>query len=26
MQDPKNRKKFVTWAPSHNFVWLYIRN
>jgi len=26
MQDPKNRQKFAIWAPSHNFVWLYLRN
>jgi len=26
MQDPKNRQKFSTWAPSHNFVGLYLRN
>jgi len=22
----KNRQKFATWAPSHNFAWLYPRN
>jgi len=22
----KNRQKFAVWAPSHNFVWLYLRN
>jgi len=22
----KNRRKFVIWAPSHNFVGLYLRN
>jgi len=26
MQDPKNRQKVVIWAPSHNFVGLYLRN
>jgi len=26
IQDPKNRQKFAIWAPSHNFVWLYLRN
>jgi len=26
MQDPKNRQKFVIWAPSHNFVRLCLRN
>jgi len=26
MQDPKNRQKFAIWAPSHNFVGLYLRN
>jgi len=26
MQDPKNRQKVTIWAPSHNFVWLYLRN
>jgi len=26
MQDPKNRKKVAIWAPSHNFVGLYLRN
>jgi len=24
MQDPKNRKKITIWAPSHNFVGLYL--
>jgi len=24
MQDPKNRQKFAVWAPSQNFVGLYI--
>jgi len=24
MQDPKNRQKFALWAPSHNYVGLYI--
>jgi len=24
MQDPKHRQKFAIWAPSHNFVGLYI--
>jgi len=23
---PKNRQKFAIWAPSHNFVGLYLRN
>jgi len=23
---PKSRQKFVIWAPSHNFVGLYLRN
>jgi len=26
MQDPKNCQKFAIWAPSHNFVRLYLRN
>jgi len=26
MQDPKNHQKFDIWAPSHNFVGLYLRN
>jgi len=26
MQDPKNSQKFAIWAPSHNFVGLYLRN
>jgi len=26
MQDPKNRQKVAIWAPSHNFVGLYLRN
>jgi len=26
MQDAKNRQKFATWSPSHNFVGLYLRN
>jgi len=26
MQDPKNRQKVATWAPSHKFVGLYLRN
>ena len=26
MQDPKNRQKFAIWAPSHNFVGLYLHN
>jgi len=26
MQDPNNRQKFAIWAPSHNFVGLYLRN
>jgi len=26
MQDPKNRQKLAIWAPSHNFVGLYLRN
>ena len=25
MQDPKNRQKFVIWAPLYNFVELYLR-
>jgi len=25
MQDPKNRQKLAIWAPSHNFVGLYLR-
>jgi len=25
MQDPKNRQKVAIWAPSHNFVGLYLR-
>jgi len=25
-QDPKNHQKLATWAPSHNFVGLYLRN
>ena len=26
MQDRKNRQKVAIWAPSHNFVGLYIHN
>ena len=26
MQDAKNSQKFAIWAPSHNFVGLYLRN
>jgi len=26
MQDPKDRQKVGIWAPSHNFVGLYLRN
>jgi len=26
MQGPKNRQKIPIWAPSHNFVGLYLRN
>jgi len=26
MQDPKTRQKIAIWAPSHNFVGLYLRN
>jgi len=26
MQDPTNRQKFAIWAPSLNFVDLYLRN
>jgi len=26
MKDPKNRQKVEIWAPSHNFVGLYLRN
>jgi len=26
MQDAKNRQKIAVWAPSHNFVGLYLRN
>jgi len=26
MQDPKNRQTVAIWAPSHNFVGLYLRN
>ena len=26
MQGPKNRQKFATWARSHNFVGLHLRN
>jgi len=26
MQDAKNRQKFAIWAPSHNFVGLYLSN
>jgi len=26
MQHPKNRQKFVIWAPSHYFVGLYLRH
>jgi len=26
MQDPKNHQKCDIWAPSHNFVGLYLRN
>jgi len=25
IQDAKNRQKFAIWAPSHNFVGLYLR-
>ena len=25
MQDPKNHQKLAIWAPSHNFVGLYLR-
>ena len=25
MQDPKNSPKIAIWAPSHNFVGLYLR-
>ena len=25
-QDAKNRQKVAIWAPSHNFVGLYLRN
>jgi len=25
-QDPKNRQKLAIWAPSHNFVGLYLCN
>ena len=26
MQNPKTRQKIAIWAPSHNFVGLYLRN
>jgi len=26
MQDPKKSPKIAIWAPSHNFVGLYVRN
>jgi len=26
MLDPEKRQKFGIWAPSHNFVGLYIHN
>ena len=26
IQDAKNRQKIAIWAPSHNFVGLYLRN
>jgi len=26
IQDAKSRQKIAFWAPSHNFVWLYLRN
>jgi len=26
MQDPKKSPKIAIWAPSHNFVRLYLRN
>jgi len=26
MQDPKNRQNIAIWAPSHNFVGLFLRN
>ena len=26
MQDPKKSPKIAIWAPSHNFVGLYLRN
>jgi len=26
MQDPKKLPKIIFWAPSHNFVGLYLRN
>jgi len=26
MQDPKKLPKIAIWAPSHNFVGLYLRN
>jgi len=26
MQDPKELTKIAIWAPSHNFVGLYLRN
>jgi len=26
MQDPKNHQKVAIWAPSHNFVGLYLCN
>jgi len=26
IQDAKDRQKFAIWAPSHNFVALYLRN
>jgi len=26
IQDAKNRQKFAIWAPSHNFVGLYLCN
>jgi len=26
IQDAKHRQNFAIWAPSHNFVGLYLRN
>ena len=26
IQDAKSRQKIAIWAPSHSFVWLYLRN